>query len=210
MTQEIEISNLITNCQSREATYEDTVSEYAEAMREGEQFPAVIVYTDGNLFWLADGYHRTHAAMANGYKTIRAEIRQGSFRDAHKFSRKANKKNGRRLTNADKRYMVTDTWNKRGELGLGGNPSTSSLAQYCEVSEGFVRKLFNDGVITRPADAPRTGVDGRAYQYETTSYSTKSPLTAPPKIPNTAQISTFDFSTPPRVGKGRGVQPRSP
>jgi hypothetical protein len=38
------------------------VQEYAEAPREGAAFPAVTVYYDGEAYWLADGFHRYHAA----------------------------------------------------------------------------------------------------------------------------------------------------
>ncbi len=33
------------------------VAEYAEAMLDGAKFPPVIVYRDGAVHWLADGYH---------------------------------------------------------------------------------------------------------------------------------------------------------
>ena len=36
----------------------DVVVEYADAMRQGENFPPVTVFYDGENYWLAHGFHR--------------------------------------------------------------------------------------------------------------------------------------------------------
>ncbi len=38
------------------------VAEYAEAMQAGAQFPPITIFNDGEINWLADGYHRAEAA----------------------------------------------------------------------------------------------------------------------------------------------------
>ena len=58
------------------------VSEYAAAMKDGAQFPPVVVFHDGAEYWLADGFHRVRAAENAGLDTVAADVRQGTRRDA--------------------------------------------------------------------------------------------------------------------------------
>ncbi len=57
-------------------------AEYAEAYRAGAQFPPVIVFYDGEHYWLADGYHRVEAARLAGRTEIYEDITPGSKRTA--------------------------------------------------------------------------------------------------------------------------------
>lgn len=82
------------------------IGEYAQDMREGATFPPVIVYFDGKDYWLADGFHRYHAAKQAERETIEAEIRQGTLREAILFSVGVNAHHGFRRTNADKHAAV--------------------------------------------------------------------------------------------------------
>jgi hypothetical protein len=40
---------------------QETVHEYAEAMRGGDIFPPIIIFFDGTDHWLAEGFHRVEA-----------------------------------------------------------------------------------------------------------------------------------------------------
>src|SRR5947209_7338191 len=60
----------------------DLVAEYAEAMQEGDKFPAVFVVSDGKTYWLWDGFHRYHAAGLAGHKTLLAEVTFATLEDA--------------------------------------------------------------------------------------------------------------------------------
>jgi hypothetical protein len=84
----------------------EVIKEYANAMQEGEIFPTVTVFFDGEIYWLADGFHRVRAAEAAGLNEIEADIRHGSKKDALLFSLAANSKHGLRRTQADKRKAV--------------------------------------------------------------------------------------------------------
>ncbi len=82
------------------------VAEYAEAMQAGAQFPPITIFNDGEINWLADGYHRAEAADEVGAKTIAAEIRQGTRRDAMLFACSANRTHGLRRSRADVRRAI--------------------------------------------------------------------------------------------------------
>lgn len=84
----------------------EVVNEYATAMQEGARFPAVLVFHDGTDHWLADGFHRVEAARRVGARSIEAEIRQGTRRDAIIAAAGANNSHGLRRTAADKRRAV--------------------------------------------------------------------------------------------------------
>lgn len=123
--------------QPRAQTEENVIQEYADAMREGVQFPKVIVFYDGAAYWLADGFHRVEAAKRVGHTDIAAEVRQGTQRDAILFSVGANADHGLRRTNFDKqravqRLLSDDEW---------ANWSNREIARRCAVSESLVRSL---------------------------------------------------------------------
>jgi len=92
--------------QIREALDQQVVSDYAEAMTNGAQFPPVVLFHDGNKHYLADGFHRFMAAQRIQARDIDAEVKAGSKDDALWFALGANKLHGKRLTRADKTHAV--------------------------------------------------------------------------------------------------------
>jgi hypothetical protein len=72
--------------QAREQLNQDVVKEYSEHMREGAEFPAIVVFFDGVSYWLADGFHRYFAAKSNAYAEILADIKTGTLDDATLFA----------------------------------------------------------------------------------------------------------------------------
>ena len=92
--------------QTRVTVEAATVDEYAEALGAGAVFPPVIVFYDGEIYWLADGFHRAAAAEKIGATAIAAEVRQGTRRDAVLYSVGANAAHGLRRSNGDKRRAV--------------------------------------------------------------------------------------------------------
>ncbi len=92
--------------QMRVEMSEQTIADYAEEMATGTVFPPVIVYYDGEVYWLADGFHRVEAARKIGRESIEAEIREGTDRDAILHGIGANARHGLRRTQADKRHAV--------------------------------------------------------------------------------------------------------
>jgi len=149
--------------QPREGIDENVAREYGQEMTDNGigVFDPVTIFYDGKDYWLADGYHRVTGAKMFDVQNLRADIRQGTRRDAILFSTGANGKHGLRRTNADKRRavmtMLTDEdWSKW---------SDNRIAQHCNVSQPFVSAIrgssqtsvtYNDYKST-----VRQGSDGR-------------------------------------------------
>jgi len=75
-------------------------------MKAGASFPSVVVYYDGETYWLVDGYHRLEAVKKLKRKTIDCEIHEGTLEDAQWHSYKANSEHGLRRSNDDKKKAV--------------------------------------------------------------------------------------------------------
>lgn len=116
---------------------ESLVTDYAEEMKGGATFPPVVVFHDGAAYWLADGFHRTHAARRADIKSIQADIQDGTKRDAILYSVGANAAHGLRRTNADKHKAVMtllqdEEWSKW---------SDREIARQCAVGHPMVGRL---------------------------------------------------------------------
>lgn len=108
MTRLINIELIRTDggTQPRAALDFDAIDDYTDAMATGIKFPPVVVFDDGDNYWLADGFHRTKAADQAGLTEILCEIHSGTQADAQWYSYSANKANGLRRTNDDKARAV--------------------------------------------------------------------------------------------------------
>src|SRR6266852_2812245 len=92
--------------QARVKLRASAVSEYARAMTEqlaegGLRFPPIVLFTDGQNYWVGDGCHRVEAARQAKLAEIAAEIQTGTERDALLHSICANNSHGVQPTNAD-------------------------------------------------------------------------------------------------------------
>ena len=92
--------------QSRVKIDENVVAQYADEMLNGDLFPPVVLFHDGVDYWLADGFHRYFANKRINSPGIRADVKEGSVRDAILHGIEANNKHGLRPTNEDKRKGV--------------------------------------------------------------------------------------------------------
>ena len=133
-------------CQLRAACSSATVQEYSEALTAGATFPPVIVFSDGDSYWLSDGFHRSEAHQSAGLAEINAEIRDGDLRDAKLFAAGANADHGLRRTQADKRNailaLLTDTeWRNWSDKEIARRTATSD-----KTVAKVRRELSGDGV----------------------------------------------------------------
>jgi hypothetical protein len=186
-------------CQARVRVRPAVVRAYARAMSQqtregGLRFPAVVLFTDGQRYWLGDGFHRVLAARAAGLTELPADVRPGTPRDALLYSVSSNAGHGMPRTNADKRKAVAllladAEW---------GRWSDHELARRCHVSQAFVtklrkglsdngyqigpRKVQRGGTTYAMRVRTRSGPPAPPEQVETT------PEPAPPAVPGTDRV----------------------
>ena len=132
----IKLTDIATDddLQSRVKIEAEVVDEYASAMQRGESFPPIIVFSDGEKNWLADGYHRYNAAQKAEIERLSAEIRTGTKLDALKFALSANATHGLRRSSADKRRAVLIALEEFGDL------SNRELGRMVKVDDKTVGK----------------------------------------------------------------------
>ena len=123
--------------QVRASIKEDAVMRYAEDMEGGSIFPAMRVFFDGTDYWLADGFHRYHAALRIGLQDFLCEVDTGTPRDALFYGSQANNLHGQPMDNADKR-KITMIFIEDFEWGEWSN---SEIARQLHVSAPFVAKM---------------------------------------------------------------------
>jgi hypothetical protein len=145
--------------QIRAAINESVVAEYADRMTDGAEFPPVVVFHDGTRYYLADGFHRVLAATRNQYRDISADIRTGTKTDALWFALGANRTNGHRMTDADKKHAIElayATWPDRGQR---------EIADQIGCSQRYVSTVRNEIQVRTGSHLPDvvTGKDGKQY-----------------------------------------------
>lgn len=146
------------NC--RAAGVDETVAaEYAEALTNGAKLPPVVVYKEGTVYRLADGWHRVRAHELAGKTDIACDVRKGDQREARLFACGANAQHGQRRTNADKRRAVSMLLNDPALAVL----SSREIAKHAAVDDkfvGMVRKAL-ESTADGPQSAERKGADGK-------------------------------------------------
>lgn len=136
----------VTGTQPRAAMDADTITDYADAMVAGAEFPPIIVFaldTDEDVedyvYYIADGWHRLNASRAAGFTGISAVVHYSPApeREALESALKANVNHGLRRSVADKRRSV--------ELALNDDEwsqwSNNQIAKLCGVSDKLVGRL---------------------------------------------------------------------
>lgn len=157
-TQRLLLSQIHTSggTQTRAILDDLTVADYAAAMEEGDAFPPVTVYVDGETHWLADGFHRVAAARKVGFTDIDADVRQGTRRDAILHSVGANAIHGLRRTNEDKRRAVETLLRDREWAQW----SDREIARRTGTSNNFVSTV-RARLSSDDSQPKRKGADGR-------------------------------------------------
>src|SRR5580698_10313394 len=85
------------------------VTEYANLMRAGCQFPPIRVWFDHVNYWLSDGFHRVAAAESNGTAEIFTEVFDGTLEAARWDSYCSNTTHGLRRSKADIDSLIART-----------------------------------------------------------------------------------------------------
>jgi hypothetical protein len=123
--------------QSREKIDESVVSQYADDMLNGDQFPPITVYFDGDKYYPSDGHHRCLAAMKAGIPNIECEVKEGTQRDAVFASFAANPNHGKPRTPADKRKILRSIFIDIEWQDM----SDRAIAKHCSVSTQLVSAM---------------------------------------------------------------------
>ena len=190
--------------QVRAVIDKERVAHYSDRMKAGDEFPPCIVYFDKKEYWLADGFHRIHGAVAARLKMVRCESRPGTREDALWYALAANKNNGAHMSLADKIHAL------KLALTAFGQESDSKLAEQMGVKAETVAKYRAElPGATIPFRDSRVGKDGRTYNVTNIGKKKASPKPTPgqpnptkpaeapkPASPTTPQNETYDDSSP--------------
>ena len=151
--------------QARQSIAGWKVAEYAEEMAAGAEFPSVVVFHDGDTYWVADGHHRAEAARQAGFTSIACQVHRGSLRDAILYSCGANAEHGWRRSSdckriAVKRLLGDAEWSRW---------SSREIARRCRVSASLVDTLRKEATIKAAVLTARKGseIDERTYLHKT-------------------------------------------
>lgn len=123
--------------QPRSHIDKELVRQYREALKNKAIFPPIVVFYDGENYWLADGFHRVTAFRKQRRTKIPAEVHQGTRRDAILYSVGANAQHGRQRSHSDTRRaamtLLTDpewaSWSDR-EIARRCHLSHTTVAKY--------------------------------------------------------------------------------
>lgn len=106
---EIDLADLRLNDRYRVRAEQDqaTIEAYAQAMRNGAEFPPIYVYFTGSDDYVVDGWHRYEAAKLASLAAMPAVRIVGGLEALYRVQAEANAQHGRRRTNADKRRVIS-------------------------------------------------------------------------------------------------------
>ena len=155
--QSLLIDSIATNVglQMRVAESEPVIDDYAEAIRRGDALPPITVFTDGNCFWLVDGFHRLAAYLKCGLDSISCKIIEGTFDEARAFACEANTDHGHRRSDKDKRNAIAEYLRISGKEELSNN----EIAKRLKVSHHLVRDV-RDEMNLKPSPKSHVGRGG--------------------------------------------------
>ena len=173
--------------QARVELNQEVVKDYAEKMRDGEKFPAVVVFFDGSAYWLADGFHRYFATKSNATVSIEAEVKNGTQDDAIFFAWGANGKRGLSMTAEDYRNIIYAMLRHPEHKKM----SNAAIAKHVGVSKMTVGRV-KATLETKDEDTVKTYTDkhGNEVKVDTDKLKTKKPKTTKPDV-STGDLNPF-------------------
>ena len=155
--------------QARVALDPAQVAQYAECLKEGDKFPAIIVFHDGSSYWLADGFHRYHAHRQAELADIFAEIKIGTVEEAQLFAFGANSRRGLSTTHEDNRNIIK----RMLEHPLSRSWTNAQIARHVGVSKMTVGRVKASLGVQSPVKRTYTKKDGQKVTVNTENLATK-------------------------------------
>jgi hypothetical protein len=144
------------NLNLRDRLDDFTVERYADSW---DRLPPITVYHIDDRLLVADGFHRHAAAVMLNKRSIKAEVREGTFTDALDFVASVNLFHGLPLTRAERRRAVEI------KLKLHHDWSDRRMAEELAVSRELVAKIRRQLIESQkiPNLPGRVGADGKLY-----------------------------------------------
>lgn len=179
--------------QCRATLDSEHIEHLVEVLESGGSLPPALVFHDGINLWLADGFHRYHAAQHREVAELWCEVRSGTQLDAIAYAVGANQTHGLRRTNADKRKAV--------EVALRTWPAESSreIARRCVVSDTFVNNLRNPAPeATSLIEPPPAGPAANTYG---APHEEGDPALIERNTPQTSAAATYDGPSTEEIGQ---------
>lgn len=124
-------------------------------INDGQALEPVIVFYDGESYWLADGFHRFAAYRHQGKEAIACIVHQGTLRDAILYSVGANVENKPALPRLDRdKHRAVKTLLQDPEWSKW---SDSTIARTCKVDLATVTRIRNQLREKIPSGEKRLG-----------------------------------------------------
>jgi hypothetical protein len=159
--------------------------------------PPLDVFCDGADYWLADGFHRYHAATAIGMTEIVCTVEDGDLDDAVWFSLQANRSNGVRRTQQDVRNAVQRALMHPNSAGR----TDRQVADYVGCSPttvGTVRRKL-EAVVQIGQQNKRVGRDGKTYRADASRGKAAEPPAEPAAEKHEVDPNQIDLEDYPGV-----------
>lgn len=195
MSEVIKIARIIRDggTQSRIGYNVNVVNEYADRMKDGDQFPPVELVFDGTNYYLYDGFHRVAAAENIGRTEIAAHVVQGTLQDAQWQSCRANATHGLRRNSEDKQRAIVAAL----KHPFAVNKSDHQIARHVGVDHKTVGKYREQLEATGeiPQSDVRTGQDGRQINTANIGRNPVPPMKRPGELSDDERAAAFEALT---------------
>lgn len=160
--------------QARIALNAAKVDEYAQSMKEGEEFPPVVVFYDGSEYWLADGFHRYHAMRQLSKASIDAVVNTGAVQEAQIYAFGANAKRGLSTSPEDNRRIIL----RMLEHPISSSWTLGEIARHVGVSKMTVSRVkATRGEEEKPIKTYTR--NGKKFTMDTSNNKTKKKVETP-------------------------------
>jgi hypothetical protein len=173
--------------QIRKQLDQDKVSEYAEKMSDGIEFPPITVFFDGSSYWLASGFHRLFAEKQRGSTVVQANVIDGTIEDATLFALGDNK-HGLNMNAEDYRRSV-EIMLKHPKWGKWSN---AQIAKHIGVSAMTVGRVKKEKAEPQQAKKTYTDKHGNESTMDTSKIGKKKPKDEPKEEPKSEPQNSYD------------------
>ncbi|MBK1655363.1 ParB N-terminal domain-containing protein [Allochromatium vinosum] len=150
--------------QQRARIDEALIAEYAESIKEWIDSAPIIVYSDGQTRWIADGFQRTEAARRAGLYAVPAIRIDGTRQDALRYALGANATHGRRRGRED----LERAYRTAVREGFCRPTDTEAVASLLKCSARWASELTKEAreaaKVARDAEIQRLADEGKTQR----------------------------------------------